>query len=405
MRRIALAVAAGAVTAATSMLLGFTGAAAADGSCARYHAVATADGARIAVASPGFVLVEQTDVSGPAAQSAVSSDGTSSGYAGYPYPGEAALSVLPLASVPRNTYPLVAESSYPAQPDATAGGGAVALASHSRERSSNAVAQGGSDGASSAGVTKATTNVGCAEDGTIAAEAESVASGIDVGDGTVRIGRVRGFARVVVGTDGKPRPESGLDVTGMTIAGQAVGFGAGGIVVGGQSVPLPQNPVTDALEAAGISLSYVAPQPQPDGSGVTAPVLRIEVTRQVVGTGPTVVTYTFGRAFATASGSGPAQEDAVASTGDVGLGAGDSGGSGLASVAPAATTGGAAPTRSTPSRSTPPSHRVVLARSLSSGVVSGFSSESLYLVLAAAAVAVVGAGVLLRTLGVKLRWT
>jgi hypothetical protein len=87
-----------------------------------------------------------------------------------------------------------------------------------------------------------------------------------------------------------------------------VGLDNQGLSAAGQSVPLP-NPLGDVLASQGITLRYLAAATDADGRGVTAPGLLISVTAPLntlpaepLGTGPSTVTYTFGRSTARATG-------------------------------------------------------------------------------------------------------
>lgn len=375
--------------------------------CSSFAAVAAADGARIAAASPGFALVERTETGAPAAQAAVDSAGSSRAFAGYPYPGEEVLSVLPLIGAPRSSYPSFAESSYPQDPDGSVEAPAVTLSARSDERASSATGRSGmaADDGSSGGVVSSTADAACADDGTVTAAAESLAEALTFGDGVLRIGRVRSMARVTIGSDGTPVVESSLDVGQVTVAGQTVGFGEGGLEFGDSAAPVPANPLADALNEAGLDVSYVAATTQPDGSGVVAPALRVELRREAVGTGATVVTYTFGRATASARAAADALVTAAIPT----LPA-------AAPTSPAPRPAGSAPALSLPpsapagapaadargARIVPPVEDVVASPS---GAVTGFSSWSIYLVIVLSAMTLLGGSKLLRIMGVEARWT
>jgi hypothetical protein len=377
--------------------------------CASYTAVAAADGARTAVSSPGFLVVERADGGAPAAQAIVDSLGTSTAYAGYPYPGDTAMSLLPIAGAPRGTYPLTAESSFPAAPASKRETPAVTLTATSAYRTSSANAQAGASGQdkSSAGLTQARASVGCAETGEITAASENKAESLDFVEGTLRVGRVRSFAKVVIDAAGRPNVESDLEVTGATVAGQTVSFTGDGLVIGSGATALPETPLSKVLDDAGIKVTYVAAHRQEDGQGVVAPALQIQMTREVVGGAPTVVTYTFGRAFASASAAAGTGVSSGSDTSGIPPGDGSSSvGTGAPSAAASASA--AAPSPGPPSSASAAqdeasgqggSGRAVPIRS-----VSPFSSWSIYAVLLVSATVLFSCGLLFKTIGVRLRW-
>jgi len=403
------------VKVAAAVLVGFAGAALAvvgadpalAQACSSFSGVAAADGVRTAVASPGFAVVERTEAGAPAVQAVVDSAGTSRAFAGHPYPGDEALSVLPLAGAPRSTYPAFAESSHPTDPDGSVEAPGVTLDARSDERTSSALGRSGlaSDDGTSGGVASAAADVACSDDGTVRAAAETVAEALSFGDGVLRIGRVRSTATVTVAADGTPVVESSLDAGQITVAGQTVGFGDGGLEFGESATPVPANPLAELLTEAGIEVTYVAASTQPDGQGVVAPALRVVVSREAVGTGATVVTYTFGRATASARAAAaaapasalPAPTAAVPSSP---VPAPAAAGPGLVAspVAPAPAT--AAPV--SPGAVSTPADDI---ETWPSGAVTGFSSWSIYLVIVVSAVALLGGSKLLRIMGVEARWT
>lgn len=283
--------------------------------CSDFSAVAAADGAHVSYLSPGYLVVEHTDVGAPAAQASADSVGGSSAYAAYPYPGAEALSGLGLANgstsgaVGESTYPLIASSNYPTEKQRNVSGPGVELQATSDERSSAATGQAGSSTAdgSSTGLTRAAATAGCNADGQVAATGDSDAEALAFGGGALRIGRVHTVARAVVGADGKTTLDAHLDVGQVTVAGQSVGINEKGIVVGGTTVPLGDSPLASALKSAGIGVTYVAASTDPDGRGVVAPAVQVQVHGNVTGTGTTTVTYTFGRAVARAQAAASGQ--------------------------------------------------------------------------------------------------
>lgn len=379
--------------------------------CSSFSAVAAADGARIAIASPGFAVVERTEMGAPAAQAAVDSAGTSRAFAGHPYPGEEFLSALPLAGAPRSSYPAFAESSHPTDPDGRVEAAAVSLDARSGERSSSAVGRSGvaADDGTSSGLASAAADVACSDDGTVTAAAETLAEALSFGEGVLRVGRIRSTATVTIAADGTPVVESSLDAGQITVAGQTVGFGEGGLELGESATPLPANPLADILTEAGIEVTYLAASVQPDGHGVVAPALRVVLSREAVGTGATVVTYTFGRATASARAAAndadlsavPAPTAAVPASPVPASPAPVPGVIPSGPRAPAPASASAAPAPPGAASAAP----VVDFEWWPSGAVTGFSSWSIYLVIVVSALALLGGSKLLRIMGVEARWT
>jgi len=388
-----------------AVAIGVTSASAVAPPCAAFTAVAASDGARVGVSSPGFLVVEETHGGAPAAQAVVNSTGESTGYAAAPHPGDAALTAAHMATIPTEAYPLMAQSTFPNQEHSEVDAPPVSLTSTSSARATTAVAQSAlsTDPGSSAATAAAAAEASCADDGTIRAAAESAAEGLSFANGVLRIGRVRTVATVVVGTDGQPQIESHFEVGQATIAGQTVQITEQGVEAAGSASPLPADPFADVLADAGVALSFVAGHTQPDGRGVTAPVLRVEVGRQLVGTGATTLTYTFGHAYAGAgvAPSLPAPPSVAAAP--------DSSNPGVAPTEPALTPGSAQPPPMTTTGARPAAPVVDLVAAPAAPIgrvgLAGFPSWSAYIVLIIAAVLLLTAAVLFRHAGVRYRWT
>ena len=90
-----------------------------------------------------------------------------------------------------------------------------------------------------------------------------------------------------------------MEVTGLSIADQTVGFGPEGLVVAGTKVPVPDtDPVRKALEQAGITLRYLEVADSPDGI-VSAGLMVTQVVPASPTGPPSTVIYVVGRASAT----------------------------------------------------------------------------------------------------------
>lgn len=291
-------VAAGAVTA----LLAMASRASAQlpaAACSDFTATAAADGVRTTASPSGAELFGELNSEGPAAQVHVDSLGTSVARAGAPYPGTAAAGLLAMQGRAED-YPLMTTSSYPVQPDDEATAPGVVLSSHSEERAGAARAVVGNDdgGAeTSAGRAEARAAGGCGDDGTISAVADSLNEAVRFGGDLLRLGRIHSHASVTIHPDGMTEISSRLDVAEITVAGNTAVLTDEGLRLGDSDIPVPSaTPLDETLAEAGITVIPIEPLPQPDGNGIMAAGL-VVATRGPHG----VTTYTFGRAYATAS--------------------------------------------------------------------------------------------------------
>lgn len=384
--------------------------------CSNFAATAAADGVRSGVASPGFLLVEQADVQGPAAQAVVNGLGQSSAFAGAPYPGDTVMSAIGLVGADPDSYPLAVSSQYPGKPSGATDNPALSLSAASAERSSSAAARGGGstpDRSASAGATTADAKAECRGDGSVRATAESGAEMLNFSGGVLRVGRVHSEARAIIGSSGETRLESRLAVGEITVVGQTVALTEKGLQAAGSSTPVPDNPVLQPLKEAGIEVSYVKATKDPDGKGVRAPGMKVELTRDAVGTAPTVVTYTFGRAYARA-GSAPDDTLAVSPppspatpVGGSGTAVADPPADSSVSAADGAPIGAPIAAPAAAPQPPPPAIAEPAQRIQQTAAFGGpeFTSEALYLsVTAGAALALLG-GLSLRIFGVRLGWT
>jgi hypothetical protein len=415
-----------AVAAVTVLLFGVVGTIAAHGQseATAFQATASAEGVRIGVAAPSFVVVDQlVDVGVPVAQSTVDGLGNSKAFASNPYPGELAIS-LPgtLAGVtglpnPGN-YPLYAASSYPTTPEAHFSQPNYDLSAKSAEQSSDAVASaGGSAADSSVGAAKATaTSRRAADSGAVSAEAVSTADAVNLAGGALRIGAIRATAKVTRRPGAAPVRSSSLSADGVSVGGQSVGFNDKGLVIAGTSTPIPDgSPIAQVLAGANISVRYLKGIADPDG--VVSPGLVI-TQRQQVPQGPMlIVTYVFGRAVAHASLTGAERM----ATGALPI-AGGAGPEGIveppgtpapAQVAGAGVAGSAVPSDSrlptagaTPGAQGQPTAIASTGRTASARLSKGgASTASIYVILIIGAVIALGGGQLLRMMGVRMAWT
>ncbi|MEW6472858.1 MAG: hypothetical protein AB1679_11355 [Actinomycetota bacterium] len=279
---------------------------------ASFAATAAAEGVRVGVAAPGYLLTDQlVDAGGPLAQATVNALGQSKALAAYPFPGDLVIAgpgtlagFTGLPALPG--YPFVVESESPVRPEATAEQGPHRLRAHSSDRASSAeaaTAAGGGDAV--VGRTSAVADVVADEaSGTVRAVAGNDVEAVRVGD-VLRLGRVASEAKAERDRAGQLSRSSALAVGEVLIAGQAFGFTEQGLVVAGTTVPVAaDDSAARALAGAGISLRYLAPVETADGV-VAAGIEITQLARPGVPGAPAEIklTLTLGRAAAFASGT------------------------------------------------------------------------------------------------------
>jgi hypothetical protein len=407
------------------------------GAATTFEAVAAADGLRVGMQVPNAPVTDTpVDSGGPTAQAVLNSSGVSRAFASHPYPGEAVVTGPGTVAgftggqVSPPAYPFAVASDYPTVPERSSASGPYALKATSGERRSESDARTGAD--SGPLVTSHAAVELDAAGGTTSAAVSDVSS-LAVGD--VRLGRVLSTARVARGADGALTRSSDLQVTGFAVAGTAVALGPAGLTLPGSAVPLPPaDPIRRALAGAGITVTYLAAQPQPNG--VVAPGLAITAPVQLAGGGTATVTYTLGQSSASIAGvpvpGGEAVDVAIPD--DLGTPAGSASSSasppaskpldtGAAAGPPsnpvvppapvAGAPGGAGGLASSPapSGSDPASEVAPPARSGSTAAIGaepvlqtrGFDSASIILVLAGACLVAFGLVSLFSALGVRSR--
>jgi len=250
--------------------------------------VADASGVTTAVVAPNLTVVDTLfEVGGSVAQAHLDSLGVSQGFAANPTPGElvlsgpgmlAGLSGLP---VPNEPFPSVAQSSHPAQPDASAGSGPYLVEAHSTEIASEARATTGVEaqepGGPSRTVSVATVHLDDVTDDAIA-RATVVAEPTTIGP--VIIGRITTSAMAVVGSDGRTSVETGFEIGAVSVDGQEATITPEGLVVAGNDIPLGDVPVpTEELSQAGIDVRLVEGSEDAEAGTATSPSVLITVTQ------------------------------------------------------------------------------------------------------------------------------
>jgi hypothetical protein len=267
-----------------------------------FDATAAADGVRSLTTSPGAPLTDEVaDAGGPTAQAKLSSVGSSTGFAAYPFPGSTVLGAPSTAGTSAVSYPFAVSSSYPVTPSASSSQGAYTLAATSQEAKSTASASSGSsDPAGPAAGSVAADATVSLVGGTVTAQAES--DDHSLGTGPLSLGRVHATALVTAPASGALVRKWTFEAEGLSAAGMAFSVGPGGLTVAGTTTPLPDSsPVTSVLAGAGITITYLAAEQTP--TSVTSAGLKIVVDSP----SGQRTTYQLGRALAritSAGGSG-----------------------------------------------------------------------------------------------------
>jgi hypothetical protein len=209
-------------------------------------AKASAQGVRAVYTIPDYVVVTQIfDGGGPVAQAEADSTGRAASFAALPYPGENAitapgtLSVALGQSVPL-VYPFYVKADHPSVPAAELAdpSGSYGLGAKAQDGAATASAALGGPGAVS-GARSASTAL-LDDGGVVRTVAESVITGISVGDGALRIASVSTRSETVLGPDDpKPVTSASLVIEGASVGGRAVTIDADGVRAADQAVPAP----------------------------------------------------------------------------------------------------------------------------------------------------------------------
>lgn len=320
---------------------------------------ATADARLLAVdltTEPGVLFDQLVDAGYEVAQAQLDSLGGSTGFASNPYPSETVV-LLPglLASLSAGgtsdvvpPYPLIATSAHPLTPDDRLAAGPVVLEASSRAAGSRAQA---ADGAG-----RSVAEVGYDEGtDTVVARAETSLASVPVSSALTLHG-LRSVAEVRRTSAGDLERTSSFEIAAVTILGQRIALGAGGLELAGGVVPVAGGvdallgPLLDAVAAQGTTIELLPAVETADGivsAGIRISNTSVPPPEVAAGVERVRSAVTFGAA--SASVSGRAFVDVAGPTPDVAVpvpdrGALDGGGSSSPS-APAApggvATGGA----------------------------------------------------------------
>lgn len=231
-------------------------------------ATARAQGVRATYTMPDYVVVSEFfDGGGPVTEAVADSTGRATSFSSLPWPGENAvtapgtLSVALGQSVPL-AYPFFVQADHPTAPSAEFGdpSGSYQLQAAAAVGTASGLAH--LTGGGRASDSRATSSVVLDDGGIVRVVAESVDTGISVGDGVLRIASVRSRSETTLSPDAPaPVTTTELVIEGAAVAGQPVVIDGSGVHAAGQSVAAPVgagfSSQTDVLRQAGITAEIV----------------------------------------------------------------------------------------------------------------------------------------------------
>lgn len=234
-----------------------------------------AQGFRATYTVPDYVIVSEFfDGGGPVTDAVADSTGRATSMASMPWPGENAvtapgtLSAALGQSVPL-AYPFHVRADHPTTPAAElrdpSGAGAYGIAAAAAAGRSTAT--GAVSGGNGVSGSQAQSSAVLDDAGVVRVVAETVDTGLSLGDGLLRIAAVRSRSETTLGpADAKPVTTSQLVIEGATVGGRPVTVDADGVHAADQTVPAPVgrgvSSENDLLGQAGISVA-VAPTGKP----------------------------------------------------------------------------------------------------------------------------------------------
>ena len=232
-----------------------------------------AQGFRATYTVPDYVIVSEFfDGGGPVTDAVADSTGRATSFASLPWPGENAvtapgtLSAAFGQSVPL-AYPFFVRADHPTSPSGELHDPTGTYAISAAAAAGRANAAGALQGAGGVSGSRATTSAVLDDAGVVRVVAETIDTGLSVGDGVLRIASVRSRSETTLGpADTKPVTQSRLIIEGATVAGHPVTIDAGGVHLADQTVPAPVgrgvSSDNDLLGQAGVSVT-VAPTGRP----------------------------------------------------------------------------------------------------------------------------------------------
>lgn len=232
-----------------------------------------AQGFRATYTIPDYVIISEFfDGGGPVTDAVADSTGRATSLASMPWPGENAvtapgtLSAAFGQSVPL-AYPFAVRADHPTAPSAELRDPSGAYAISAAAAAGRSSATGAVQGNNGVSGSRAQSSAVLDDAGVVRVVAETVDTGLSLGDGALRIAAVRSRSETTLGpNDAKPVTQSRLVIEGVTVAGQPATIDASGVHRGDQTVPAPVgrgvSTDNDLLGQAGISVT-VAPTGRP----------------------------------------------------------------------------------------------------------------------------------------------
>jgi hypothetical protein len=275
-----------------------------------FDATAGADGLRIELTTPGFLVSNVFDGGAPVAQATANGTGQSRGFAAMPYPGDTPITLpgllLPILGLPSlPDYPLIATSNNPVTPEAAVEAGAFTARSRSDDRGSVASVTGGVD----AGGNKVARIVAEARaeanpsTGEVVASAHTTVEGTSV-LGLLTIGRVDSSARVKRSVSGEGDVvESTFEIEPIRVGDLRIAITPSGLeLLGAGGIALPFDSIEPLLQSAGITMRFL--EATPIEGGVISAGLSISMPSPIPEPLNGTITITYGRVRAVASATG-----------------------------------------------------------------------------------------------------
>ena len=245
-------------------------------------ATASASGARMSYTVPdAFLTSEVIDAGGPVAEAVVDATGRARSFASMPWPGTNAvafpgtLAVVLQQPVPV-AYPFYVEANYPAIPSGELKdpSGAYTLSAIAAARAAGAAAQVNDRTAASGSQAKVDSAV--EPDGAVQVIAETLDTGLVLGDGALRIGRIVSRSQTRLGAaDEQTATTTSLLIEAASVGNQAVTVDAAGVHAAENSVPVGGGleSVNSTLRQAGITVEIVPGTTFPGGGTSDALVI------------------------------------------------------------------------------------------------------------------------------------
>jgi len=220
---------------------------------------ASAEGVRVSLAAPGYLLVDvPVDTGGPVVQSVYEPFGERTAYAAAPFPGELVTNLPGLLQAFGGpalpvTYPLIASATDPSTPsqDVEDPSGTYTLHAEAAAAGAASSAKVAPNPPSPGSGMHATSKSTLEKDGAVRAKASTSVDGLVIA-GILDMGVVRSTVEAALPADATtPTVQRSLDISGASVGGISVRFGEQGIEVAGTQVPgTGASAATDAVNAA-----------------------------------------------------------------------------------------------------------------------------------------------------------